>query len=328
MARFTRLSLLAPALLSLTCACAGDDPVDNGTTGATTTTGAGGSPGTTQTATTTTSSGGGGGGTGGQGGAAQGGAGGSGGGAEPWPTCDTQPTGSVQKTIPEIWTDDPMFPTAAWVPGVYVTAVSGSGCSAGQSCQFFVQQNESYTTIADATHQSLRVGVAPAVASYFVGIAVGDQIDLFARASRDTQNGKNELAFLVTPSLPGCAKVVGTGDPQPITLTLDDFTVAAYETERGPMLVRVTTVTGNPNAPDATFALWDTGSVPGGDITTVTSLSPYFLSGGSFNGLTDGVNTDFDEVVGVFSLFTPPGSPVTKYEEICVRSDLDYPLAN
>jgi len=327
MPRFAGFSLLIPAVLLLNASCAGDDPVDDGTTGATTaTTGAGGAGGATQTATTTTSQGGGG--ASGQGGAAQGGTGGAGGGAEPWPTCDTPPTGSVQKTITEIWTDDPQFPTAAWVPGVYVTGVSGSACAAGQACEIFVQQDETYTSLTEATHKSLRVGIDPAVASYFVGIAVGDRVDLFARASRDTQNGKNELRFLVTPSLPGCAKVVGSGDPQPFTLTLDDLTVAAYETERGPMLVRVTTVTGNPNPPAATFALWDTGTTPSGGIMTVTSLSPYFLPGKVFNGLTDGLNTDFDEVVGVFMVLAQPGSPVTKYEEICVRSELDYPLAN
>ncbi|HTJ81349.1 MAG TPA: hypothetical protein VL400_06480 [Polyangiaceae bacterium] len=315
------------AFASVLAACGGEVPVD--TTSTSSTSGSGGG------ATTTSSSGGGGtggstgsftstGGSGTGGAVGSGGAGGAGGG-EPWPTCDTQPAGSPTKTLSEIWADDPAFPTAAWVPGVYVTAVSGNGCVPNQACQFFVQQDESYADLAAATHQSLRVGITPAVAHYFTDIAVGDRVDLYANAFRDTQNGKNELNFLVGQSLPGCAKVVGSGDPQPFTITLDELSVQAYEVDRGPLLVRLETVTGNPNMPAETFALWDTGTAPSGDITTVTSLSPFFLPGATFNGLTDGTNTDFGEVVGVFGIFAPPAVPLIKYEEIYVRSDADYP---
>lgn len=242
-----------------------------------------------------------------------------------WPDCSAQPPGSPEKTLPEIWADDPVAPAEAWVPGVYVTAVSGGACVAQQSCQLFIQQEESYTTLAEATHQSLRVAVAPSVAEHFQGIAVGDRIDFYGHAFRDTQDGKNELFFLVADSLPGCAAVVGAGDPQPITVTLDDLTTPGYETEYGPVLVRVDTVSGNPNLPTETFALWDTGTMPNGDITTVTSLSPYFLPGATFTGLMDGVNTDFSEVIGVFAIFAPPADPLIKYEEIYVRSDAEYP---
>jgi hypothetical protein len=237
-----------------------------------------------------------------------------------------QPPGSTTKTIPEIWADDPLTPTAAWVPGVYVTAVSGGACAAGVACQIFVQQGEVYGSLTEAAHQSLRVGIAPAAAQYFEGIAVGDQIDLFARALRDTTDGKNELIFLVSASLPGCAEVVGAGDPQPLTVTLDQLTTQAYEVDVGPVLVRVETVTGNPNLPTETFALWDTGTMPGGDITTVTSLSPFFLPGATFTGLVDGMNTDFAEVIGVFGQFAPPADPLIKYEEIYPRSDFEYPV--
>ncbi len=246
------------------------------------------------------------------------------GGAE-WPTCETQPPGSPTKTIPDIWADDPAMPAEAWVPGVYVTAISGDGCVSGQACQFFVQQEESYATLAAAAHQSLRVGVAPAAAEHFEALAVGDQIDLYAHAFRDTEEGKNELLFLVTPALPGCALAVGSGDSQPVTVTLDQLSVATYETDVGPVLVRVETVSGNPNLAAETFALWDTGAMPGNDITTVTSLSPFFASGAAFTGLVDGMNTDFAEVVGVFGLFVPPADPLIKYEEIYVRSVADYP---
>jgi hypothetical protein len=242
-----------------------------------------------------------------------------------WPTCDMQPPGSTTKTLPEIWVDDPVAPTEAWVPGVYVTAVSGSACSAGSSCQIFVQQQESYPTLNAATHQSIRVAIVPAAAEHFEGIAVGDRIDLFASAFRDTSDGRNELIFLVSPNLPGCAAVVGTGDPQPVTVTLDQLTLAAYETDIGPVLVRVDTVSGNPALPDETFGLWDTGGMIGGDITTVTSLSPFFLPGSAFTGLTQGMITDFEEVVGVFAIYAPDADPLIKYEEIYVRSDLEYP---
>ena len=247
------------------------------------------------------------------------------GGAEPWPTCETQPSGSPTKTLNEIWTDNPATPTEAWVPGVYVTAIANGGCMAGTACQFFIQQDESYGSLAEATHKSLRVGVAPSVAEHFVDIAVGDQVDFYGFAFRNTQDGENELLFLVTDTLRGCAHTVGLGNLQPLTVTLDQLTTQGYETDYGPLFVRVDTVTGNPNLPAETFALWDTGTMPDGDITTVTSLSPFFLSGAAFTGLMDGANTDFSEVVGVFGLFVPPADPLIKYEEIYVRTTADYP---
>ncbi|MBL9021696.1 MAG: hypothetical protein JNL21_05825 [Myxococcales bacterium] len=247
------------------------------------------------------------------------------GGGTPWPTCETQPPGSPTKTLNEIWTENPANPTEAWVPGVYVTAIANNGCTAGTACQFFIQQDESYGSLAEATHQSLRVGVAPSVAEHFVDIQVGDQVDFYGFAFRNTQDGENELLFLVTDSLQGCARTVGMGDLQPLTVTLDQLTTQGYETDYGPLFVRVDTVTGNPNMPAETFALWDTGTMPGGDITTVTSLSPFFLSGAAFTGLTDGMNTNFSEVVGVFGIFAPPADPLIKYEEIYVRATADYP---
>jgi hypothetical protein len=254
------------------------------------------------------------------------GTGGSGGSEEPWPDCETQPDGSPTKTLSAIWSDDPSDPAEAWVPGVYVTAVSKNGCVAGEACQIYVQQDESYASIAAATHQSLRVGIAPAVASYFTDVAVNDRIDLYAHAVRDTEDGQNELFFLVSPGLPGCAKVVGTGTTAPLAVTLDDLTVAAYEDTVGPMLVQLNAVSGNPNLADETFALWATGSKGGGDITTVTSASPFFLPGAAFTGLSDGVNTDFLYVIGVFGVYAPDAEPLVKYEEVYVRSVADYPL--
>jgi hypothetical protein len=244
-----------------------------------------------------------------------------------WPTCDSQPASAPTKTLSEIWTDNPATPEEAWVAGAYVTAVSAGGCAANTSCQIFVQSAESYASVADATHQSLRIGIAPGVAHYFTGIAVGDQVNVYARAFRDTTNGHNELEFLVSAGLPGCAKKVGTGTPTPLDVTLDALTIDAYENTVGPVLVRVTAVSGRPAMPAETFGLWDTATGPAGTIDTITSLSPYFLPGAAFTGLTNGTITKFTQVVGVFGEFVPPATPVMKYEEIYVRADAEYPIA-
>ena len=262
------------------------------------------------------------GGFGGDGGQTAGG-GGAGGG---WPTCDVQPPDLEASTIADVWAADPAGPTEYWVPGVYVTAVAGDGCESGVACQFFVQQQESFASLAAATKQSLRVGVSPSTANYFTQLAVGDRVDLRAFAFRDTANGKNELFFFVSTNLPGCAEVVGAGSPQPVLATLADLSVDAYETTMGPVLVRIDTVSGNPNAPEATFGLWDTGAPIDPMNPGITSLSPFFLDTKAFTGLTDGLNTNFSEVVGVFGIFAPPADPLIKYEEIYVRSELDYPL--
>ena len=249
-----------------------------------------------------------------------------GGGAAAWPDCEEQPLGSPIKTIGEIWTDNPSTPAEAWLEGLYVTAVSKSGCVAGEACQIYVQEEELYGSLIEAGHGSLRIGVAPSVAGYFTDIAVDDEINLYAHAVRDDRDGKNELIFLVTNALPGCAKVVGAGVTLPVTATLNDLTVAVYEDTLGPVLVEVSGVSGNPNLADETFALWTTGSPPGNDITTVTSLSPFFLPNAAFTGLTDGLSTDFDFVIGVFGVYAPTADPLIKYEEIYVRSVVDYEL--
>ena len=246
------------------------------------------------------------------------------GGAPGWPTCDSQPPGSTTHTLPEIWTEAPTAPVAEWVPGVYVTAVSKNGCTPDVGCQIFVQQDESYLDFADAQQKSLRIDIYPTVAEHFVGIGVGDEVDLYAHALRNTNDGNDELEFFVSDALPGCAKVVGSGTPQPVAATLADLSVDAYESN-GPVLVTVDLVSGKPHMPIETFALWSTGSREGGDITTVTSLSPFFLAGSAFTGLTPETITDFDSVTGVFGLFVPAGM---KYEEIYPRDATEYPLAN
>jgi hypothetical protein len=250
--------------------------------------------------------------------------------AGPWPTCDAQPAGSTETTIPAIWADESVLPLRAWVPGVYVSAISRGGCTAGMVCQIYVQQEPSYASLAEATHQSIRVGISSAAASYFEGIAVGDEIDLFGQALRETTtDGRDELIFLITETMPGCAAVVTSGTAlTPVTVMLDDLTVDGYEHDIGPVLVRVDLVSGRAQDADEIFALWETDQPINGDITTVTSLSPFYTAGGAFTGLTAGEIVDFEYVVGVFGVFAPPATPLIKYESIYVRSAADYPIAN
>lgn len=251
-----------------------------------------------------------------------GGMGGAGGAAPGWPTCDTQPPSSTSEPIPQVWSDNPAMPKKVWLPGVYVTAVARSGCVAMQSCQIFVQQSESFATLAAAQKQSLPIGIAPAVAEHFVGIKVGDKVDVYGHVFRNTQDGKNELGILVTPSLQGCAKVVGTGNPTPVAATLPELTTPYYEAN-GPALVTLSAVTGKTKTAVETFALWDTIAGPTGGIEEVTSLSPFFLSGAAFTNLPAGQFTDFVTVTGVFGIFAPDAVPLIKYEEIYPRTAND-----
>lgn len=234
--------------------------------------------------------------------------------------------GSATKTIPDVWTDDPSAPTPIWLPGVYVTALSRGGCAPGQNCDIFIQQDESYADLTDAQQKGLRIGVAPNAADHFTGIAVGDKVDVFGYAFRNTQDGMNELFILVSQSLPGCAKVVGSGNPTPVPATLDELTTAGYEAN-GPALVTVSDVSGKPHMPGETFALWDTATGPMGTITDVTSMSPFCLPNQAFVGFTPETIVDFTSVTGVFAVFAPPAMPLIKYEEIYIRDMSEAPLA-
>jgi hypothetical protein len=236
--------------------------------------------------------------------------------------CDPDPANASAVTIPQIWAANPAMATDEWVPGVYVTGVSGAGCAANLSCQIFVQQDETYASLTAAAQKSIKIDITPALAGTFTGIAVGDKIDVHAHALRDTTNGQDELKFLVSGNLQGCAKVVGSGNPTPITTTLDMLTVDLYNTE-GPVLLTVDLVTGRPHQPAETFALWTTGSPPGTDITKVTSMSPFFLAGGGFTGFTPEMITQFSSVTGVFGLFQPMGPTV--YKEIYIRDMSEAP---
>jgi hypothetical protein len=319
---------------ALYAGCSGEG---SNATDATGTQGTGGS-GASSTSTSASGTGGSGasGGSSGDGGAGVGGAAGGGagvgggeggGGSAPWPTCDAPPDQVPEKTLNQIWQDDPAAPTAVWVPGVFVTAISGGACVAGQACQIFVQQNESFADLAGGSQQALKIFVSASAAQHFTAVQVDDEVDVYAHAWRYNVGGQNELLLQVSNGLRGCAKPVGIGAPQPVTVSLSDLTVEAYELTVGPLFIRLDAVSGTPALPAETFGLYYTAGPIDQDagIETVTSLSPYFLPGSVFTGLNQGVKTDFESVAGVFGLFIPTATPGQKYEEIYPRSEAEYP---
>lgn len=246
-----------------------------------------------------------------------------------WPTCDTQPLSASTKTIPQIWTDDPASPTEVWVAGVYITAISGNGCEAGKSCQIFVQQDQTYASWAAGAQHAIKLRISAATASHFVGLSVGDQVDVLGYAWRFNLGGEHELLIQVNSQLAGCAKKVGTGSPTPITgVKLSDLSVSAYEDTHGPLLIQVANVSGKPAAPTQIFGIWDTGvGIGDGGTASLRSLSPYFLTSHRFSTLpTDGGTTvDFQSVTGVFGLYVPytEAGAATKYVVIYPRSMSD-----
>ncbi len=330
------VSALSASLLLLMAsvsACGGSSQAST-SNGGSTTTGNGGDGGTaTQTNTETLSGGAGGsgatggvggtggagatGGTGGTGGATTGG-GGTGGMGGGWPTCDAKPDNVPDKALHDIWAQNPAAPTEVWVSGAFVTAVSRSGCTAGTACQFFLQEAPQFVDFAGAAHRSLKVFASASTAFHFEGIAVGDQVDVQAWAWRYNVDGQNELLLQVNQQLPGCAKKVGSAVPVPVSAVLADLTVQGYEVDYGPVFVKLDLVSGKPHLPAQTFGLWTTGQIdnnPDG----ITSLSPFFLTGAVFTGLTAEKIHDFTSIVGVFGLFVPPANPVVKYKEIYPR---------
>jgi hypothetical protein len=246
-----------------------------------------------------------------------------------WPTCDAQPSGVAAKTIPEIWADNPTSPTQVWVSGVYVTAISGGGCSAGSSCQIFVQQDLTYGSLSAGAKHAIKLRISAQAAQHFTGIVVGDQVDALGHAWRYNLDGSNELVVQVNAQLQGCAKKVGTGNPTPIAgVQLSDLTLAAYETTHGPLLVKVDSVSGKPGGATEIFGIWPTGiGIGDASPSELVSVSPFFLSGFAFTGLpTDGQTTvNFSSVSGVFGQYVPfseGGSP-PKYHVLYPRSMSD-----
>ncbi len=253
------------------------------------------------------------------------------GGASSWPDCTTQPAGSPTKIIPDIWADDPSAPEEVWVPGVYVTAVSGGACVDGTACQIFLQQDAGYGSVEEARQHGIKLFASKKTAMHFTGVAVGDKVNVYGHAWRYTVGGQNELLIQVTLASPGCfAHVSSNNTLSPIPLTqLEDVVSEDYETA-GPLFVSVTSNPkshGKPKMPAETFGIIDNSLDLEAGTDQLISLSPTFLTGSAFNGLSMGTTTHFDTVNGVYGLFVPPNQmpPATKYKEIYVRSDADYP---
>lgn len=243
-----------------------------------------------------------------------------------WPDCSA-PTPSptaMQTTIADIWAQNYSKPTEVYLSGGLVTGVSAGGCSAGFPCQIFIQDAESYANLGAAAKHAIKIFASANTAQYFSGVVPGDKIDVLGWAWRYNLDGYNELLVQVNLALPGCFKKVGTGTPTPTTATLDDFTPAAYETTHGPVFVKVDAVSGTPQQPTEIFALRKTGVFSDAGLSTLTNLSPFFLKGTAFTGLTPSQSTNFTSVTGVFSLYVlAPDAGGTKYEVIYPRTMAD-----
>lgn len=241
-----------------------------------------------------------------------------------WPTCDAKPDAASATTIEAIWTANPSKPSFSWISGVNLTAVSLGACSAGKSCQLFFQEGAA-TTLAGAAHHAIRLFVSAKAASHFTDVHTGDVVDVAAYAYRDTSAGQNELILEVNDLLRGCVKKTGTGTVAPVPATLTELgDLAEYEEKVGPVLVTVSDVSGKTgSSPTTIFGLWDTLGFEAG-AASIVSLSPYFLTGGAFTGLTPSAKLDFSSITGVYGLFIPSsssdaGTP-TKYLVIYPRT--------
>jgi hypothetical protein len=245
-----------------------------------------------------------------------------------WPTCDAKPTTASAKTIPEIWQADPPAAIETWVSGAYVTGISGSACTANKACQLFVQTDLSYPSLAAAAKHAIKVFVSAAASSHFIGVAVGDRVDVLGWAWRYDIGGQHELLLQVNAQLRGCAKTTSTNNAlAPLSgLSLTDLTLDKYENTHGPLFVRIASVLGKPDpSPTATFGLFHAteGGLPeaGADAGAgIVSLSPFFLPGSTFTGFTP-VLTAFASLTGVFGTFV--SSAGTKYLEIYPRTATD-----
>jgi hypothetical protein len=241
-----------------------------------------------------------------------------------WPDCTSVPPTAAMTTIADIWAQNYSKPTEVYLSGGLVTGISAGGCTAGFGCQIFIQDAASYGNLAAASKHAIKIFASANTAQYFAGVAVGDKIDVLGWAWRYNLDGYNELLVQVNLALPGCFKKVGTGTATPTSATLDDFTPQAYEQTMGPVFVKLDAVSGTPQQPTEIFALRKTGVFSDAGLSTLTSLSPFFLPGTAFTGLTQGQATNFTSVTGVFSLYLiAPDAGGTKYEVIYPRTMAD-----
>ncbi len=243
-----------------------------------------------------------------------------------WPSCDSKPAGTTTATIPEIWTANPTAPKYSWVSGVVITAVSGGGCVADAACQIFVQQESPETTLAGVSKKALKVFISAKTASRFTGLVPGDKVDLAAHAWRYNIDGQNELLLQINDLTRGCMKKTGTGTINPVPATLADLgSVTAYESDIGPVLLKLTTVSGTTKASLAQiFGMFPTGGFDAGS-SQIVSLSPYCLAGNVFgSAMTTAKRYDFDAVTGVFGLFIDPTPK--KYSVVYPRTMADLAI--
>jgi len=249
-----------------------------------------------------------------------------------WPSCDSKPSGTTTSTIPALWATNPSAPVYSWVSGAVVTAVSGGGCAADKACQIFVQEEGGAATLAGVAKKAIKVFVSAKAGSRFTGIVPGDKVDIAAHAWRYNVTGQNELLLQVNDLLRGCIKKTGTGTITAVPATLTELgSVAAYETQYGPVLVTVSGVSGNTDTSlSMTFGLWPTTGGFDAGASSIVSLSPYCLSGNAFTGMTTSKRYDFNSVTGVFGIFIPTttGDSGTspKYLEVYARTMADVSI--
>ena len=159
-------------------------------------------------------------------------------------------------------------------------------------------------------------------------MSVGDRVDVLGWAWRYNLDAQHELLLQVNVMTRGCAKTTSSNNALvPLSgVTLADLTLDKYENTHGPLFVHVASLLGKPDpSPTATFGLFhptdagfpDAGPDAGVDIV---SLSPFFLPGSSFTGLTP-VLTTFASITGVFGTFVPATGP--KYLELYPRTTSD-----
>jgi hypothetical protein len=240
----------------------------------------------------------------------------------------SQPSGVPRKALPDLYADNASKPTQVWIENVYVTAISGGACVAGKACQIFVQ-DATYASLGLVTaHHAIRLLVASTEAAGFGNVAIDDKLDVLGYAWRYQLGGVNEVLVQVDATLPACTKNVGSGTIAPVMgVTLSDLTVTAYEQTLGPLLVQVANVQGTPNATmTKTFGLFplpDAGPYDAGG--EIVSMSPFFLQGSAFTGLTGGVKTQFAAITGVFGEFVPSadGGAPPKFLELYPRTSAD-----
>jgi hypothetical protein len=234
----------------------------------------------------------------------------------------------VKSTISGVWAANPASYSPVWLEGLTITAISFGSCSASGNfqCLLFLQTQPGYGSLAEGKHQGIKLFVSAKASPYFAGLGVGDVVNLYGNAIRYTEFGHNELRIHVALEHPGCAKKVGSAVPTPIGgVALADLTIDNYENAIGPLLVQVDTVKGRPAASASeTFALYESESEnndfdAGLELTQV--LTPYYLPGGQFKGLTPDTWTNFSSIGGVYSVFVVnSGGQALKYRMLGPRT--------